>query len=342
MVNETITDSNGQGTILGLMNGQNLSLNISKNGYSDYSDTVTVNKDNLNMNIIMENEPTIELTYDASINRTFLTWDNTPFTFTGEYTVNYGDGTIETVNENKQLTHTYEDDKIYIIKINGNITETYRSFDGLNGLIKVRINNNITNLNNMTFNNCSNLSEAYIGNSVTYLDYGCFKGSGISNIILSDNLNTIGQSCFDTCSNLSSINIPTSVTTLGKHCFDKSGLITITIPSNIETIPQHCFSDCANLTTINISNGVKNIGNYCFNNCTALTSISIPSSIISFGRFMWEGCGTALIDIQLYWTENVLGGLPNNENTIYTIPNGTSQLYIDAGYPAEKLVERGN
>ena len=32
--------------------------------------------------------------------------------------------------------------------------------------------------------------------------------------------------------------------------------------------------------------------------------------------------------------------MPNNTNTIFTVPIGTTQLYIDAGYPSAKLKER--
>lgn len=51
-----------------------------------------------------------------------------------------------------------------------------------------------------------------------------------------------------------------------------------------------------------------------------------------------------IVDYQLYWTENIENyreyALPNNTGAVFNIPKGTRQLYIDAGYPSEKLVER--
>ena len=53
-----------------------------------------------------------------------------------------------------------------------------------------------------------------------------------------------------------------------------------------------------------------------------------------------------LIDYELYWTgEDIItyssNTMPNNTNTFFYIPIGTKTEYINKGYPANKLVERG-
>ena len=52
-----------------------------------------------------------------------------------------------------------------------------------------------------------------------------------------------------------------------------------------------------------------------------------------------------IIDYQLYWTNDDIiywsnDYMPINENTIFTIPRGETQNYIDYDYPEELLVER--
>jgi len=64
---------------------------------------------------------------------------------------------------------------------------------GTSPLVKVRLANNITSINNYAFSGCSALTDIIIPNSVTIIGKGAFSG----------------------CSALKSINIPNSVTTIG-------------------------------------------------------------------------------------------------------------------------------
>jgi len=59
---------------------------------------------------------------------------------------------------------------------------------------------------------------------------------------------------------------------------------------------------------------------------------------------VFKNC-TKLKDVQLYWTGNNIRTystnlFPNNDDLIFTIPNGTTSDYVAKGYPSNKLVER--
>ena len=139
-------------------------------------------------------------------------------------------------------------------------------------------------------------------------------------ITIYGNILNLYNNSFKNLTGMTSINIPSSVTSLGNSCFFKSGLTSVTIP-----------------------NGVRSLGIFCFNGCTGLTSVVIPSSVISLGGNCFSGC-TNLVDYQLYWETPLVNWsstrMPNNTDTYFTIPNGTTANYTAKGFPSDKLVER--
>lgn len=137
------------------------------------------------------------------------------------------------------------------------------------------------------------------------------------------------------------------VTKLGYQCFYMChGLTSISIPNTVTEIDDGCFFRCTHLTSVEfISNSVTRIGVSCFGWCTGLTSITIPNSVTTLGGYCFDEC-SALIDYQLYWTGNSIiwynsNKMPNNTDTIFTIPYETSRDYIENNYPSNKLRERG-
>lgn len=115
------------------------------------------------------------------------------------------------------------------------------------------------------------------------------------------------------------IKLNNSVKTLGWDCFIGTRLNEVILPNNLKTMMSGCFAYCKGLTSVSIPASVNSI-NGAFTNCTSVTNI------------------------QLWWKSNPVpytnGTYREASNAIFTIPAGTTQLYIDAGYPAAKLVER--
>lgn len=299
---ETHITGSAGGCSFNLINGD-YEVTFTKEGYTSKTENITVNGDT-NSNVVMNDVTTNVLTYDASINRTFSThsYATKPFNFTGELLIDWGDGNSETVTTNKQLSHTYDNDYVYTITIKGNITS----------------------INQPCFYQCNGLKSIDISNTVTSLE----------------------TLCFSECSNLTNVTIPNSVTNMGNSCFSNCRkLSNIIIPNNLINMGVGCFLNCSSLTNVTIPNTITDLGASSFNNCTSLTYISIPSSIINIGEDCFRDCSN-LIDYQLYWTNPSISydqyKLPNNENSIFTIPNGTKQLYINRGYPLNKLIERND
>lgn len=121
------------------------------------------------------------------------------------------------------------------------------------------------------------------------------------------------------------------------------GMTCINISSSVTAIGSSCFHICSDLIKVYIPDSVTSIGKQSFYNCNKLTRVNIPSSVTSIGEECFKRC-TSLIDYQLYWNTNIPEWsndfMPNNTDTVFTIPKGTTELYVNANYPSDKLVER--
>ena len=98
------------------------------------------------------------------------------------------------------------------------------------------------------------------------------------------------------------------------------------------------------ITSVNIPPTVTSFGNYCFMLVNGLTSIIIPNTITNIGKNCFKGCNN-LVDYQLYWLDDTIipydsNKMPNNANTVFTIPNGQTSNYVAHGYPSAKISER--
>lgn len=93
--------------------------------------------------------------------------------------------------------------------------------DAIN-LENVIIGDDIGNIPNNAFYNCTNLKHVTIGKDVTQIGDYAFAGcTSLTSIVLPDKLVTIGASAFKGCSNLNSIHIPKSVLTFGANAFSE-------------------------------------------------------------------------------------------------------------------------
>lgn len=146
----------------------------------------------------------------------------------------------------------------------------------------------------------------------------------------------IGPLAFSGCS-IEKAYIPTGVH-IGQYSFFDSNIKNVTINVNI---PDDSFKNCSQLESVKINNA-DYIGE-AFTDCENLTFVSIPDTV-TFMINSFYNCDN-ITDYQLYWTnEKIINWdadtMPTNEDTIFTIPQGETQNYIDHDYPEELLVER--
>ena len=114
------------------------------------------------------------------------------------------------------------------------------------------IPNDVTILNDYTFDGCSGLNSVSIPNKVSSIGICAFRGcTGLTSITIPNNATEIGSGAFESCSSLTFIDVPNSVTTLGDVVFRGcSSLTTLTLGSGLNSIGYKAFSECKELTNV--------------------------------------------------------------------------------------------
>ena len=126
------------------------------------------------------------------------------------------------------------------------------------------------------------------------------------------------------------------------HNYSVTGNYTIRISGEISEIKNTSFNGNKVISEISFPSTLTRIGSMTFMNNTKLTKVIIPSNVTSITN-SFRLC-SSLVDYQLYWDNPPVTWssnlMPNNTNTIFTIPNGTTANYVAKSFPSGKLVER--
>lgn len=190
------------------------------------------------------------------------------FTATTTATVDWGDGTTETVSGAFTSKHNYNDSGVFEITIDGAITLSSELLPDKTQAkyLTDALLCNITSLGG-AFAYCSSLASVSIPDGVT-------------------SINTFVTPAFACCSSLSSISIPNSVTNIvnGNMFYCCSSLTLVSIPNSITSMGGYDFANCPLLTSIIIPESVTSIGSYDFQYCHSLTSLKIPAGVTTIGN----------------------------------------------------------
>ena len=171
----------------------------------------------------------------------------------------------------------------------------------------------ITEITNYAFQDCSELTNISLPNSLTIIGQGAFERcSALESIIINEGVTSIGYCAFADCSSLQSVDIPSTVNKFGNDFY------------------YNAFLGCTSLETINISSanavfttggsgsaiikkdnnllitGCKNtiipasvrvIGPMAFQKISTLTSITIPENVVGIMTSAFEKTGLTSIII---------------------------------------------
>ena len=166
----------------------------------------------------------------------------------------------------------------------------------------------VTKLVGITFDNCVDIENIILPESLTYIEgYAFYNCKNLKNIIIPKNVNYIGWNAFYCCESLESILIYGKSTSLGDHAFAScKNLKTVILPDNLKTIDYSLLAFTA-IDEITIPESVERIINYAFYNCLYLKSVTIPATVTSiapyaFGYVHDESTGEAVLmdDFTIY------------------------------------------
>lgn len=143
------------------------------------------------------------------------------------------------------------------------------------------------------FNNCVELTDVMIPESVTSIGDNAFAGcTKLTNINLPSDIKTIDNYTFFQCSNLINITVPDGVTTIGLFAFYGCRQLTnINIPESVTVINSRAFQNCSALENITIGNNVTSIGSEAFLGCSQLTNITIGDNVTHIDSDAFKNTG---------------------------------------------------
>ena len=188
------------------------------------------------------------------------------------------------------------------------------AFDGAECITSVDVS--ASRIGSNAFRNCSNMTSATIGNSVTSIGGGAFFQCSImeslnfnatnctsmeepflycpalTTIIIGNNVTNIPYSAFCGC-NITSVTIPSSVTNIGDYAFKNCRrLTTINFnATNCNSMERSVWNECSSLSTLNIGDNVTRVPDNAFYNCSGLAgTLFLPNSITSIGSYAFYNC----------------------------------------------------
>ena len=144
----------------------------------------------------------------------------------------------------------------------------------------------------MGYNCFSNVVEnIIIGEGVTHIPQGIFKGTSISEIVMPNSVISIGSYAFSNCSALTDISFSENLNTISSSAFSScSSIEKISLPKTVTSLGSYTFSNCTSLKYIDIPKSITAISDYTFNNCSAIENISIPNTVVTIGSSAFLGC----------------------------------------------------
>ena len=139
---------------------------------------------------------------------------------------------------------------------------------------------------------CSSLNKVRLPQNLTEIDASMFLGcSALESIQIPDQVTSIGESAFEDCTSLKSIEIPGQVVSVGAAAFNGcTSIVSLEIPDSVETIGASAFLKAENLQTIKLPNALKVIKTNTFSNCSSLQSIDVPDTVEQIGSRAFENC----------------------------------------------------
>lgn len=139
----------------------------------------------------------------------------------------------------------------------------------------------------------SSIINVYLGDCITYIEYGVFQNcTSLTTLSIPNSVTDIGNSVFYGCTNLVNVDMPSGLTSLGQSVFyNCQSLRSISIPDGVTAINQTAFSQCRSLSSCTIGSGVRTIGNGAFQSA-GLVSLHIPSGVTSISANAFTNCSS--------------------------------------------------
>lgn len=215
-------------------------------------------------------------------------------------------------------------------------------------MASVSIPSTVTSIGKQAFWKCTALTSITIPSSVTTIgDQAFWECTGLTTLTIEEGVTTIGSGAFSGCYQIGSINIPSSVSSIGNYPFSDPATISVASGNTIYDSRDNCnaiIETATNTLVVGCQNTVipttvTSIGQYAFcgtyEHSSRLVSITLPSSITSIGNAAFSYCyrlESIVSKIKTPFTINGLNASQISSSCVLTVPEGTRDAYIAAGW----------
>lgn len=144
------------------------------------------------------------------------------------------------------------------------------------------------------FENCVNLSDIHLSQSITYLNDDAFHGTAFYTDARnwSDGVLYCDEWCLAFNEDLpAELTLREGTGRISNSAFSgRTQLQKIILPSSLRVIMSDAFRDCTGLQTVTFADGLESIGYDAFNGCSSLQSVQLPDSVQYVEEGAFSGC----------------------------------------------------
>ena len=229
------------------------------------------------------------------------------------------EGTLTISGEGEMKNYDFEEDAPW-----------YREYYQEGGVTKVIIEDGVTSIGDMAFNECVYLTSITIPDSVTSIGFRAFYWTALDSVTIPDSVTTIGEDAFSGCSKLDTITIPDSVTAIGNNAFEQTPWLEIRIAENpLVTVNNILIDGTACKGDITIPENITHIVTSAFSKSEELTAIYVDENnknYTSENGVLFNKNKTTLVSYPI-----------GNTAKEYTIPDGVVNIEDEAFFRCENL-----
>ena len=230
---------------------------------------------------------------------------------------------------------------------------------------------NVSSVGKSAFENCINLKEISLKNTVA-IGENAFRNSGLISINIPEGVEIINIRTFFECENLEEVILPESLKTIGDLAFYKTNIKNLIIPKNISSISERAFMDVESLENIIVDkdnnyydsrqnskalieietnklllasestiipDSIKIIGDYAFESYKGKTLV-IPEGVLEINDDAFPGC---IETLYIPKSVKTIGSSIASKNTMLVVHrNSTAQTYAQENNYNYQTIEPNN